>query len=103
MAARSVTRLTGRPSHLSRSSIPVLSYGAGKKLFKFHPARRPVAPISQPHGVALVRALSTSRPARYATVDESLDFRDQDRESDEVDVCIVGGGNSPADACINID
>ncbi len=41
------------------------------------------------------RALSNTPLRKFADVDDSLDFRQQDRESDEVDVCIVGGGISP--------
>jgi len=38
------------------------------------------------------RTLSISVPRRFANVDESFDIKSIDRESDEVDVCIVGGG-----------
>src|SRR6266536_1942819 len=38
------------------------------------------------------RGFSTTPRPRYADGDESFDPRLQDRESDEVDVCIVGGG-----------
>lgn len=38
------------------------------------------------------RAISTTPLRKFADVDESLDPRLQFRESDEVDVCIVGGG-----------
>ena len=40
------------------------------------------------------RAFGTTRPRRMADVDESFDPASIDRESDEVDVCIVGGGKS---------
>ena len=40
------------------------------------------------------RNLTTSICRKYADVDDSFDSRQQDRESDEVDVCIVGGGTS---------
>jgi len=36
--------------------------------------------------------MSTTVVRRFAAVDEALDPRMQFRESDEVDVCIVGGG-----------
>ena len=40
------------------------------------------------------RTLSATPHRRFADVDNSFDPRQQDRESDEVDVCIVGGGMS---------
>ncbi|KAJ3577483.1 hypothetical protein NPX13_g3084 [Xylaria arbuscula] len=39
-----------------------------------------------------VRAFSTTRPRHFASVDEGFDPATIERESDEVDVCIVGGG-----------
>ena len=41
----------------------------------------------------LSRTFSTSTSPRYAAVDDTLDFREQERESDQVDVCIAGAGN----------
>lgn len=38
------------------------------------------------------RAFSTSTPRRFADVDDTFDPKSVDRESDQVDVCIVGGG-----------
>ena len=38
------------------------------------------------------KELSSTRLRRFAAVVNSFDPRQQDRESDEVDVCIVGGG-----------
>lgn len=38
------------------------------------------------------RAFSSTLLRTFADVDDSFDLRQQDRESDEVDVCIVGGG-----------
>ena len=40
------------------------------------------------------KSLSTTPRRRLADVNDSFDPREQDRESDEVDVCIVGGGMS---------
>ena len=42
------------------------------------------------------RTLSSTPCRNFADVDDSFDPRQQDRESDEVDVCIVGGGTSQA-------
>ncbi|KAI9764246.1 MAG: hypothetical protein M1835_007610 [Candelina submexicana] len=38
------------------------------------------------------QAFSTTTRKSFADIDDSLDLRQQDRESDGVDVCIVGGG-----------
>ena len=38
------------------------------------------------------RAFSISIPRRFADINEDLDPRTVERESDEVDVCIIGGG-----------
>lgn len=38
------------------------------------------------------RTFATSRVARMADVDESFDPASVERESDQVDVCIIGGG-----------
>ena len=46
-------------------------------------------PSTVPTGV---RSFTSKTRHRYADVESSIDFRQQDRESDEVDVCIVGGG-----------
>ena len=63
----------------------------------FAPARRrclyerpgPKIPVEKKR-----RAFSISSSRRFADVDDSFDPRQQDRESDEVDVCIVGGGRN---------
>ena len=39
------------------------------------------------------RAFTTTARRKLAAPDESFDPRQQDRESDQVDVCIVGGGS----------
>ncbi len=38
------------------------------------------------------RAFSTSLPRRFAAATEAFDPSSIDRESDQVDVCIIGGG-----------
>lgn len=85
-----------RRQYLCRANISALNSSAGNlPLGISFERRRPTA--KRPKlSIVPTRALSTSRSSRYATVEESLDFREQDRESDEVDVCIVGGGNGLA-------
>ena len=58
----------------------------------FAPARRRCL-YQTPRLHAHVKTFTTSPCRRLADVDDSFDPRQQDRESDEVDVCIVGGGN----------
>ena len=48
------------------------------------------------------RAFSTTWRRRLASVDESLETLHQDRESDQVDVCIVGGGPAGLSAAIRL-
>ena len=45
------------------------------------------------------RAFSISTPRRLAGVNDDFDPKSVDRESDQVDVCIVGGGRSQNDTC----
>lgn len=49
---------------------------------------------TSPRHIATGRAFSISAARRFADVNDSFDPKSVDRESDEVDVCIVGGGMS---------
>ena len=93
MTSKSIARSLVRRQYLWKANISALNSSAGNlQPGKSFERRR--MPAKWPQlSIVPTRALSTSIPNRYATVEESLDFREQDRESDEVDVCIVGGGN----------
>jgi len=48
------------------------------------------------------RAFTSAHRRHFASVDDSFDPRQQERESDEVDVCIVGGGPAGLSAAIRL-
>jgi len=68
------------------------------------PRRQHARPSSSRISVAAVsrRAISTTAPRLNADAEESFDPQTVERESDEVDVCIVGGGPAGLAAAIRL-
>lgn len=65
--------------------------------FDFFPTRRRLSQLQPARSTFTAgqrRTFSSTLHTRYAAVEDSIDPRDQPRESDDVDVCIVGGGMS---------
>lgn len=73
--ARAVKPLSVETGYLTRTARIRFNYGRTAKVF----------PISQ-------RSFSTTVTRKQADVNDSSNPFQQDRESDRVDVCIVGGG-----------
>lgn len=66
-----------------------------RRRFLLQQARLPFRPTVSQH-------FSTSKQHRLAEVKDNFDPNTQDRESDEVDVCIVGGGPAGLSAAIRL-
>ncbi|KAL9602339.1 MAG: hypothetical protein Q9219_001905 [cf. Caloplaca sp. 3 TL-2023] len=66
-----------------------------KRRLLFQRPRQPCRPAGP-------KAFSTAPLRRFAQVDDSFDPRQQERESDQVDVCIVGGGPAGLSAAIRL-
>ena len=90
MASKAVALpVTRRGLSTLHSPIPIVA----RAFSHFPPARRRYLFQSRPKPLSTgTRAFSASPLRPLAAVDDTFDPRQQDRESDEVDVCIVGGG-----------
>jgi electron-transferring-flavoprotein dehydrogenase len=101
-AARPLIRSTIREApahtHLRPSTF--------RPLHNYAPARRRAPGLTQPARSVFIagqrRSISSSIARRYADVDDSFDPSTVERESDEVDVCIVGGGPAGLSAAIRL-
>lgn len=93
MASKTSVSSLARKS-LTTSNILVLT--VRRAYSHFPPTRRRRLLQQSRHDCPLIRrkTFSTTPRQGLADVDDSFDPLQQDRESDEVDVCIVGGGTS---------
>ena len=92
------TRLATRQSGVYNSSRAPLSLAASSRAL-----RRATRPAARPLFIAgQRRTLSSSLRHRYADVEEGFDPASVEREADEVDVCIVGGGPAGLAAAIRL-
>ena len=99
MASKSIcSPLIGRASLFESQCLKL----ASRRYIHFAPARRRYIYerkrlLVPPYN----RCFSTTHRRRLASVEErAIDPRQLDRESDEVDVCIVGGGVCHDDLCM---
>ena len=86
-----VSFLTRRSLTGSHVSLPITR----RAYSHFPPTRRRRCHPQQArsNGLLIIRRTLSTTPQRcLADIDDSFDPREQERESDEVDVCIVGGG-----------
>lgn len=88
---------SSRPFRVTRASTTLLTAPSPRQTTaRAFPRPRPLFVAGQR------RALSSSLRHRYADVEEGFDPATIDREADEVDVCIVGGGPAGLSAAIRL-
>ena len=105
MASKQAVRPLLRSKALQGPS-PSIRPSNFRPLHSYAPARRRTLPAARPARSVFVagqrRAISSSTSRRYAAVEEAFDPAAIERESDEVDVCIVGGGPAGLSAAIRL-
>lgn len=102
VSLQSIVRQSALPYRLriaSRAVSNTYSYSSIIATPRTRHARQVPSATSFPRPV---RLFSTTRPRFLASADKSFDPKTVERESDEVDVCIIGGGPAGLSAAIRI-
>ncbi|XXG95648.1 hypothetical protein Hte_001917 [Hypoxylon texense] len=105
MSTSAPLRVLTRRSALSiRSKAPRSACNASysSRSLAATPRRRCNPAVASSIASLATRSFSTTRPRRLASADDSFDPKTIERESDEVDVCIVGGGPAGLSAAIRL-
>lgn len=87
---------------LIRSKVPKVACRASYSSFIAPTRPRCAATTFSLLACSTLRTFSTTRPKYFATADDSFDPKTVERESDEVDVCIIGGGPAGLSAAIRL-
>jgi electron-transferring-flavoprotein dehydrogenase len=106
MTSRQAARPLIRSTILQAPSHSHLRPSTFRSLHNYAPARRRTPGLTRPARPVFIagqrRSISSSISRRYADIDDSFDPSTVERESDEVDVCIVGGGPAGLSAAIRL-
>lgn len=100
VSATARRRITQLPSSLSRSLAAIKSSASATSVLSSKCLVRGYRPATITAGQR--RAFTDTTRRRFATPDDTFDPRTIEREADEVDVCIVGGGPAGLSAAIKL-